>query len=78
MFLQISARTCQFVMERDGTEVDDEEFFQQMAPHSVLVILDTGQTWSGSTYVLSLPPKERNINWERRGGYIRSLLEDLE
>ncbi len=45
---QMPVKSCRLVMESDGTEVDEEQFFQQLEPHTVLVLLDTGQTWSGS------------------------------
>ena len=48
--LQLSAKDVRFVLESDGTEVDDEEYFQTIEPHTPLVILQPGEQWHGSKF----------------------------
>ena len=37
-----------FVDEEDGTEIDDDTYLQELAPHTVLVALTASENWDGS------------------------------
>ncbi|KAM9813461.1 lipid transferase CIDEC-like [Neosynchiropus ocellatus] len=41
------------VLDEDGTDVDNEEFFQTLPDNCVLVVLDMGQKWTQQTSTLS-------------------------
>ena len=46
LLLSLSAVSMVLVCEEDGTEVDSEDFFMALPDNTVLMALESGQTWS--------------------------------
>ena len=44
--VEVGAGDCVLVLEQDGTEVDEEEYFQLLPPNTVLMLLPPGREWS--------------------------------
>jgi len=45
LLLAASPASMMLVCEEDGTEVDSEEFFMALSDNTVLMALESGQTW---------------------------------
>lgn len=48
------------VLEEDGTEVDDEEYFRFLQPNSVFLLLQEGESWhpSGMDMIMLIYKKQ--------------------
>ena len=49
--LNISGK-CRIVLEEDGTEIEDEEYFSTLEPQTVLVVLRPEQHWDGCKFII--------------------------
>lgn len=45
----VNVDECRLYLE-DGTEVEDQEYFQTLPPQTVFVIVKEDETWDGCTY----------------------------
>ncbi|XP_077998142.1 DNA fragmentation factor subunit beta-like [Glandiceps talaboti] len=50
--LNISEKKCLICLESDGTEIDDNDYFDTLPSNTVFVFLEKGETWNGYTSLL--------------------------
>ena len=52
-------REVSVVLEEDGTEVDDDDYFQTLEPNTCLMLLYSGERWSPFSAPSEKPKKKR-------------------
>ncbi|XP_006812033.1 DNA fragmentation factor subunit beta-like [Saccoglossus kowalevskii] len=51
--LKVNIKTCHICLESDGTEVDDDDYFQTLPANTVLVFLEKNEEWQGYSALLT-------------------------
>ncbi|XP_070562023.1 DNA fragmentation factor subunit beta-like [Ptychodera flava] len=50
--LKIAEKSCHICLESDGTEVDDEDYFETLPANTVFVFLNRSESWNGYSSLL--------------------------
>jgi len=72
-------QVCSVVLEEDGTEISDEEYFKILPSQTVVLLLQSGQCWNGSIDYLKQAYEKIFTNMDNRQNLIsevNSLLKD--
>merc|ERR1712026_626174 len=79
LFLGVSDKDSVYaVLDDDGTEVDEEEYFQLLPESQILMILTAGQMWSPNFSLNGISIMDSSTNIFTTGDLTAALMEHIQ